>query len=96
MPCYTCITENRGHVHLSQHEAASPGQAFRKHIGELPFVEGINPLGDELYWLQTIASHGRAIELQPMAQCKQTWQWLGGAHHTPPYTSYIIKSDVGE
>jgi hypothetical protein len=94
MPCYTCITENRGHVHLSQHEAAMPENALRAHIAALPFIEGINPLGDELYWLQTLTAADSAIQLQPVANCRESWHWLDGERYAPRYTTYIIRSDV--
>jgi hypothetical protein len=96
MPCYTCLTENRGHLHLSQHEAATPEAALRAHIGTLPFIEGINPLGDELYWLQTLTATDSPLELQPVAGCRQAWHWLDGARYSPRYTTHIIRSDVGD
>ena len=93
MSCYTCITENRGKTHISQHYADTPEQALQEHISSLPFVIGINPIGDELYWIQNVALGKLEITLNRYSKCKQVWKWSEGENYSPPYTTFIIKTD---
>lgn len=91
MPCYTCVTTNRGHAHVSQHIEDNPEDALKQHISELPFIEGINPIGDELYWLQSIALGKKSLNLE--LEIKNTWKWNEGAQYSPVYLTYIIKTE---
>ena len=96
MPCYTCTTENRGHTHISQHVTDSPEKALRKHINSLPFVEGINPIGDELYWIQNIALGKAKITLRSLTKHMNLWKWCEGEDYLFPYTTHIIKTDTSD
>ena len=92
MSRYTCTTENRGLHHISQHTANKPEEAFMDHIQSLPFAEGINPIGDELYWIQNIASGKIVVTLRSLKGCPQVWKWYEGENYPFPYTSYIINT----
>lgn len=94
MTCYTCVTTNRGHTHVSQHYEDSPESALINHISELPFFEGINPIGDELYWLQSIALGKKSLTLE--LKKKNTWVWKEGEKYSPAYSTYIIKTESKE
>lgn len=92
MPCYTCTTENRGQYHISQHVTASPEKALREHINSLPFIEGINPIGDELYWIQNIALGKIGVTLRSLPEHTNVWKWREGEDYLFPYTTYVIKT----
>jgi hypothetical protein len=94
MACYTCTTENRGHSHISQHLTDSPEDALSNHIKSLPFIEGINPIGDELYWLQNIALGKIEVTLRLLAEFEHVWKWSEGEDYLYPYTTYIVKTDT--
>ena len=94
MSCYICTTENRGKHHISQHTIDSPEKAFRDHINSLPFIEGINPIGDELYWIQNIALGKIEVTLRPLSKCTNVWKWCEGEEYLFPYTSFIIRTDA--
>ena len=91
MACYTCVTSNRGHTHVSQHFESNPEGALKKHLSELPFFEGINPIGDELYWLQSIALGKQSITME--LKKENTWKWNERENYSPVYTTYIIKTE---
>ena len=90
MPRYTCITENRGNTHISQHFTDTPDIALKEHIKSIPFIEGINPIGDELYWIQNIALGKSKITLRSMSKYENIWRWCEGENYLEPYTTYII------
>jgi len=91
---FTCITEVRGSIHLTQHGAADPATALREHIASLPFDDGSGPFGDELDWLQSIAGGEADVDLLPVGHCKNTWLWLDGARYEPQYLTYLVQTDV--
>lgn len=93
MARYTCITLNRGHSHISQHNTEDPVKSLREHVNLLPFIEGINPIGDELYWLQSISSGKQALSLKEAKKCKNTWIWVDGDNYSPKYSTFIIQTD---
>lgn len=92
MPLFTCTTENRGQHHISQHVSANPEKALREHINSLPFIEGINPIGDELYWIQNIALGKIEVTLRPLTEHTNVWKWCEGEDYLFPYTTHIIKT----
>lgn len=92
MPLYTCITSNRGHSYVSQHVDDNAKKALRQHISQLPFIDEINPIGDELYWLQSITLGKRSLTLEQVAKCDSTWKWIEGENYSPPYCTFIIKN----
>ena len=92
MYCYTCTTGNRGKLHISQHFAPTPENALIEHIKSLPFISGINPIGDELYWLQNIALGKLEVTLNQYSDCEQVWKWLEGERYSPPYNTFIVKT----
>ncbi|MEX0725664.1 MAG: hypothetical protein WD065_05315 [Planctomycetaceae bacterium] len=94
MAYFTCITENRESTYLSQHEAACAEEALHMHIGKLPFDDGTGPFDEELEWLQAVVSGAKAVEVLPVGDCKSTWFWLDGARFDPPYTPYIVKTEL--
>ena len=89
---YTCITEIRGSMHVSQHSARSAEDALRIHIGRLPYDDGAGPFEDELAWLQSITSGTEPVKLLPVAP--SAWLWSEGARYEPPYTTYVVKTNV--
>jgi hypothetical protein len=95
MACYTCTTENRGITHVSQYVTDNAEHALREHIKSLPFIEGINPIGDELYWIQNIALGKIEVTLRSLSEHANTWKWCEGENYTVPYTT-IIKIDSNE
>ena len=96
MPCYTCTTENRGRHHISQHSTDNPEKSFRDHMNSLPFIEGINPIGDELYWIQNIALGKIEVTLRPQSEYENVWKWCEGEDYLIPYTTFIIKTDTDD
>jgi hypothetical protein len=72
----------------------SPEIALRDHIKSLPFIESINPIGDELYWIQNIALGKTEVTLRSLNECKQVWKWCEGEDYLYPYTTFIIKTDA--
>jgi len=94
MSCYTCVTVNRTKTHVSQHFTDHPEHALRKHMGSLPFSDGINPIGDELYWIQNVALGKSEITLEQYPHYGQVWKWSEGKAYSPPYTTLIIKTDA--
>jgi len=92
MSCYTCITENRGKTHISQHSIDSPENALREHIKLLPFIEGINPIGDELYWIQNTALGKIKVTLRSLDEHTNVWKWCEGEDYLFAYTTHIIKT----
>jgi hypothetical protein len=92
---FTCITEVRGSSHLSQHSAAEPEVALRDHIAALPYDDGSGPFDEELEWLLRVSDGTDPIELLPVGHCQGTWMWLAGTRHEPPYSTYIVRTDVG-
>lgn len=96
MSSYTCTTENRGQHHISQHTAGSPENALRHHINSLPFIEDINPIGDELYWIQNIALGKTEVTLRSLTEYTNVWKWCEGEDYLYPYTTFIIKTDTNK
>ena len=92
MPFYTCTTENRSQHHISLHVTNSPENALREHINSLPFIEGINPIGDELYWIQSIAMGKTEVTLRSLTEHTNVWKWCEGEDYLFPYTTCIIKT----
>lgn len=92
MPCYTCTTENRGQTHISQHITDSPVIALEEHITSMPFIEGINPIGDELHWIQNIAAGKIELTFRSLEEHANVWKWCEGEDYPTPYTTYIIKT----
>jgi len=90
MDRYTCITLNRGYTHISQHTTEDPVQSLREHINSLPFIEGINPIGNELHWLQKIATGKTGVTLDLLPDIDKVWSWDEGARYPIPYTTYVI------
>jgi hypothetical protein len=96
MKVFTCITEVRGSIHLTQHAASRPEDALRQHIAALPFDDGAGPFGEELKWLLRVGSGAQQVQLVPVGHCKNTWLWLDGSRYQPQYLSYIVETDVRE
>ena len=96
MPCFTCVTSNRGHTHVSQHTEDSPAHALKQHISEIPFYEGINPIGDELYWLQSFALGKHTLTLERVKNCENTWTWEEGKNYSPAYLTFIVCTDTSK
>ena len=92
MSSYTCTTENRGQHHISQHTEDSPENALRLHINSLPFITGINPIGDELHWIQNIALGKIEVTLRSLTKCTNVWKWCEGENYITPYITFIIKT----
>ena len=92
MPCYTCTTENRGQTFISQHCTDTPVIALKEHITSMPFIEGINPIGDELYWIQNIALGKTELTLRALEKHTNVWKWCEGEDYLFPYTSHIIET----
>ena len=92
MPIYTLITEIRESFHVSQHEAATPQAAVANHIAALPYDDGAGPFDEELDWLATIGSGAGSVTLVDV--CPAAWMWLEGARHNPPYSTYIVQTEI--
>lgn len=90
---FTCITEVRNSIRLTQHEAGDPTVALREHIASLPFDDGSGPFDGELEWLQSIAGGRFDVHLLPVGHCKNTWLWLDGARNEPQYLTYLVQTD---
>ena len=91
MPRYTCITSNRGNTYVSQHFDDNIKKALMQHISELPFSDEINPIGEELYWLQSITLGKRTLTLEQVEKCDGTWKWIEGENYSPAYLTFVIK-----
>jgi len=74
----------------------NPETALRDHIKSLPFIENINPIGDELYWIQNIALGKTEVTLRSLGECKQVWKWYEGENYLYPYITFIIKTDTND
>jgi hypothetical protein len=94
MDTFTCITEIRESIHLTQHTADNPTAALRKHIAALPFDDAAGPFDDELGWLQRVSDGTEGVDLHPVGHCKNTWLWRNGAASEPQYLTYVVKTDV--
>jgi hypothetical protein len=94
MNTYTCLTEIRESMHLTQHVIDNPEAALRAHIGALPFDDGVGPFDEELEWLQQVSDGSQEIQLSPIGHCRNTWLWLEGARYQPQYLTYIVKTDM--
>ena len=92
MSSYTCTTENRGQHHISQLTADNQENALRLHINSLPFIKEINPIGDELYWIQNIALGKTEVTLRSLTEYTNIWKWCEGEDYQTPYSTYIIKT----
>jgi hypothetical protein len=91
---YTVITENRDAFRLSQHACETPETALAQHIGQLPFDDGAGPFDEELDWLQAVASGEAQITLLEVSSCRGTWMWLEGARSNPPYSTYLVRTEL--
>lgn len=96
MATFTCITEARDSIHLTQHATHDPTAALREHIAALPYDDGTRPFDEELEWLQGISGGVFDVELIAIGHCKNTWLWRDGAQYNPQYITYIVKTDVGD
>jgi hypothetical protein len=94
MPTFTCITENRGSAHLTQHDVPSAEEALRKHVGKLPYDDGDDIPNDEIDWLIAVSDGTRKVVLIPCSKFANVWLWRDGADHEPRYCTYIVKTDV--
>lgn len=94
MPHFTCLTENRDCIYLMQFEAETPDRALRLAITALPYDDLAGPFEEELNWLHEVAAGEVPVTMQPVVHCRSTWLWLEGARYYPPYTTYVIKTDV--
>ncbi len=94
MATFTCITENRDTIHLTQHVVANQIAALQEHIAALPYDDDAGPFDDELEWLQGIAGGHTETELTSVEHCRNTWMWLDGARYNPQYITYIVKTDI--
>lgn len=59
-------------------------------MSDMPFLDSINPIGDELYWIQSISLGKQTISLSKVKNCQDTWIWDDGEDFSPKYTTYII------
>ena len=96
MATFTCITEVRDSIHLTQHAIHDPTAALREHIAALPYDDGTGPFDKELEWLQRVSGGLSDVELIAVGHCKNTWHWRDGARYEPQYITYIVKTDVGD
>lgn len=94
MATFTCITDVRNSIHLSQHSAEHPAAALRDHIAALPFSDATGPFDDELDWLLAVSGGSQPIALLPVGGCKNSWLWHDGAIHDPQYLTYVVKTDL--
>ena len=95
MAVFTCITEVRDSIHLTQHAVSGPEAALRARIAALPYDDGAGPFDDELEWLLRVSGGTEPVELLPVGHCPGVWFWRGGARYEPPYTTYVIRTAVG-
>ncbi len=91
---FTCITNIRDSIHITQHAAASPTDALREHIAALPYDDGTGPFDAELDWLHSVSGGDLEIALIPVTQATNTWLWLDGARYEPQYLTYIVQTDI--
>jgi hypothetical protein len=91
---YTCITEVRDSTHLTQHTAATPAAALREHVSTYPYDDAAGPFDDELDWLLRVSGGTEPVELLPVGHCPGVWFWRDGARREPPYTTYVVQTDV--
>ena len=94
MDTFTCITENRDCSHLTQQAAATPLEALRMHIGELPLDDGGEISEEELDWLTEVKDGSRKIVLISVPSCPNVWLWRDGSDREPKYSTYIVKTVV--
>lgn len=94
MATFTCITEVRDSFHLSQHSVDGPEMALRHHVAGLPYDDADGPFDDELEWLLRVSDGTESVELLAVEHCRGTWMWRAGARYKPPYSTYIVCTDV--
>jgi hypothetical protein len=96
MRIFTVITSVRSEVHISQHESNSPEEAVCQHVGGLPYDDGAGPEGAELDWLQQVSSGDLKLALLKVASAEAAWMWLDGSQLSPPYVTYVVRTDISE
>lgn len=94
MAIFTCITEIRDSIHLTQHSVDEPEGALRDHVAALPYDDATGPFDDELDWLLRVSGGSERVELLPVDHCPSVWFWRNGCRHEPQYTTYVIRTEV--
>jgi len=94
MPTFTCITNVRDCIYLSQHAVDSPDHALRQGLGKLPYEDGNDRPDEEWNWLLAVIENRIPVELIPVNHCVNTWCWFGGRQFDTLYSTYIILTQM--
>ena len=90
MPTFTCITDVRECIWVSQHTVDTPECALRQALGKLPYEDGNDRPDEEWSWLLGIIESRLPAELLPVQHCVNTWCWFGGRQFDTLYSTYIV------
>ena len=94
MATFTCITNIRDSIHITQHDTDSPDAALREHIAALPHDDGSGPFDGELDWLHSFSGGSADLALLPVTGCVNSWLWADGARYEPQYLTYLVQTDT--